>query len=439
MKNEEKTKKRKKGSGKKRLIIFSIVFSILFICIPLIYLLIIRNNVTDVQKISKQISKLFDNMITSKFEEADQENKFSYIEKADGYIKDVRNNEEELIFSIEKYNSNEEANAKLKYIQDVYSMYHDNIDGKFVSTISGINSFFEGEKDLKFIKGIYLITLPQHYKSFKNEIIDILNNYDISNINVTNIDDINSYWKEEKLRKEKEIKNDINKKSENEIASIKASVNSSLVEMESCKNDSCQKYLDKFSKYKAYDEVKEQYQLIQNKYDEIISKKKEIANNISSSITKIENSLNETDYEAIKKQIEKLDDTFFDSYKHTWERRLDAIDEKIYKKACKSYSYKDTLRNPNDYKGKKTYWFGVVQQKISSSQYRIGVDCTKYYYISGYSCKNTIYVSYYGEKNIIEDDVVKMWGIMSGQITYQAVLGNDITIPSFIAKYINIQ
>ena len=115
------------------------------------------------------------------------------------------------------------------------------------------------------------------------------------------------------------------------------------------------------------------------------------------------------------------------------------IEEKIFKNSCKSYSYKDVLRNPSEYREERAYWFGVITQKVSDTQYRVGVDCTKYHYIDGYSCKNTIYMYYYGDINLIEDDVVKLWGMMNGTKTYTTVLGSSLTIPAFTAKYVSLQ
>lgn len=122
---------------------------------------------------------------------------------------------------------------------------------------------------------------------------------------------------------------------------------------------------------------------------------------------------------------------------------LKALSESDYKKSCVTYKYKDVLRNPNNYSGKRAYWFGKVLQVLSKTSYtatyRIGVSCTKYRYIGGYSCPDAIYVTYYGDKNFIEDDMVKMYGTMEGAQTYTTVMGASVTIPKFSAPYIDLQ
>lgn len=122
---------------------------------------------------------------------------------------------------------------------------------------------------------------------------------------------------------------------------------------------------------------------------------------------------------------------------------LKELAESDYKKSCTTYNYKDVLRTPSDYTGKRAYWFGEVLQVVNNSSYsatyRVGVSCTKYKYIGGYSCPNTIYVTYYGDKNFIEDDMIKMYGTMEGTQTYTTIMGASVTVPKFSASYIDLQ
>lgn len=113
-----------------------------------------------------------------------------------------------------------------------------------------------------------------------------------------------------------------------------------------------------------------------------------------------------------------------------------------YKKSCKNYNYKDVLRTPNDYINKQAYWFGEIFQVVEKSEnysvFMVSVNCKKYYYIDGYSCSDTIYVVYRGSESFIEDDMIKMWGTMNGNITYETIKGYDLTIPMFYAEYIEL-
>lgn len=114
-----------------------------------------------------------------------------------------------------------------------------------------------------------------------------------------------------------------------------------------------------------------------------------------------------------------------------------------YKNGCKNYSYKDVLRNPDEYEGKNAYWFGEIVQVVNKSNnkstFRVDVNCKSYEYIDGYMCSDTIYVIYNGSKSFIEDDMVKMWGTMKGTYTGTTVLGASVTIPMFMAEYIELQ
>ncbi len=437
-KKEVKNSQPKKNVKGKIIIISSIVLATL-VCTLLVYFFIIRDKSSDTYKIAKQISKSFENVTLVK-EDADKEDEYSYIESVLGYIDEVGSVEgENVAFAVSKYNSSDEASQKAKYFENMYTMLHEKIDGTLLEEVDDVKEIFDNEKNLIFTSGIYLISINKYYENrydeLKPKIIDILRKYNVNDAKESNIDEVSSYWQ----GKIDELGNQLDDLHTQMVDKFKELIVEYISEMESCKGKDCEEYLDGLAPYKKYTEVEDQLLLVQNKYDEIINKKKEIANNISSTIAEVEKSLNETDYEDVKKQIKELNDDFYNDYKTTWGNRLNAIDENVYKKSCKSYGYKDVLRNPEDYKDKKTYWFGVVQQKVSSSQYRVGVDCEKYNYISGYFCKNTIYVYYYGSTSIIEDDVLKMWGTMDGTVTYTAVLGNSITIPSFNAKYITIQ
>lgn len=113
-----------------------------------------------------------------------------------------------------------------------------------------------------------------------------------------------------------------------------------------------------------------------------------------------------------------------------------------YKKSCKNYNYKDVLRTPNDYINKHAYWFGEIVQVVEKSEnysiFRVYVNCEKYYYIDGYSCSDAIYVVYRGSESFIEDDMIKMWGTLNGNVTYETKWGNYLTIPKFYAEYMEL-
>ena len=122
---------------------------------------------------------------------------------------------------------------------------------------------------------------------------------------------------------------------------------------------------------------------------------------------------------------------------------LKANTENDYKNSCESYTYKDVLRNPEQYSGKNAYWFGKVVQVVEKTSYysilRVNVNCEKLHYVNDYMCSDTIYVTYYGNQSFIDDDMVKLWGTMAGTETYTSVLGASVTIPKVYALYIDLQ
>lgn len=178
------------------------------------------------------------------------------------------------------------------------------------------------------------------------------------------------------------------------------------------------------SKLRSYQNIKE-IDFTCNLYDEI----KYINYTDFSSQSNLENSV--TYYDEMKKIVDTSLDKLLDN------RVTD------YKNKCENLSYKDVLRNPENYKNRNAYWFGEIVQVVSKSSYssifRIDVDCEKLHYSVGYLCTDTIYVVYYGSESFIEDDMVSMWGTMDGTQTYTSVLGSQITIPKFQAKYMELK
>jgi DNA-directed RNA polymerase subunit RPC12/RpoP len=97
--------------------------------------------------------------------------------------------------------------------------------------------------------------------------------------------------------------------------------------------------------------------------------------------------------------------------------------------------YTSLMRNPDTYKGSIVYFRGKilqVQQK-SNNNYILRIATKEDSYLGYYD--NVIYVDYYSSNRVLEDDVVDIWGKFVGLKTYQAVLGNDITIPEVNALH----
>lgn len=120
---------------------------------------------------------------------------------------------------------------------------------------------------------------------------------------------------------------------------------------------------------------------------------------------------------------------------------VQSLSEDEYKSVCQSVSYKDIARMPDDYVGMDVVFSGEVIQVMESSwsdtiTYRINVTKDEYGF-----WEDTVYVTYVlpeGAPRILEDDIVKFYGICQGTYTYESVMGSNVTIPSVDALYIDI-
>lgn len=109
-----------------------------------------------------------------------------------------------------------------------------------------------------------------------------------------------------------------------------------------------------------------------------------------------------------------------------------------YISKCTAYNYDTIARDPDEYMFTYGKYTGEVIQVIEDGDdYQLRVNVTKDKY--GYS--DTIYVLYTlkdGESRILEDDIVTIYGINMGTVTYETVLGASVTIPCVYAEYLDV-
>lgn len=115
--------------------------------------------------------------------------------------------------------------------------------------------------------------------------------------------------------------------------------------------------------------------------------------------------------------------------------------ENEFKSGCQSVDYRDVLRNHSSYGGQKVYWFGKIQQAVGGNSYMVYVNCEENQFSDGgYLCHDPIYITYIGTENLIENDIIEIWGYASEKAyTYTTVLGASKTIPQFTAVYVSIK
>lgn len=103
-----------------------------------------------------------------------------------------------------------------------------------------------------------------------------------------------------------------------------------------------------------------------------------------------------------------------------------------YKDGAENISYSDLLRNPGDYVGHTIHEQGKVMQALSDG---FLVEVTN----KGYGIwDDIVVVAWDGEPNVIEKDVVDIWGTYTGSYTYTTAIGAQKTVPSMAAEYVNI-
>ena len=115
------------------------------------------------------------------------------------------------------------------------------------------------------------------------------------------------------------------------------------------------------------------------------------------------------------------------------ENKKHAEEEKTkYISNCETVDYNDVKRNPDKYEDRKIKISGNVKQVIEG-----WFDSETILVAVG---ENNWYVTYYrsdGESRILEGDFVTVYGKCTGVTSYEALLGNQVTIPSISAEYID--
>ena len=119
------------------------------------------------------------------------------------------------------------------------------------------------------------------------------------------------------------------------------------------------------------------------------------------------------------------------------ERVLSAAEKKArYKKSCKNISYKRLKKNPDQYAGERYKARGKILQimeGLGQTEMRIAVTKDSWGY---WNYDDVIYVTYDGTTDFVEEDVVTVYGEITGSYTYTSIAGWTITVPGVNAKYI---
>ena len=106
--------------------------------------------------------------------------------------------------------------------------------------------------------------------------------------------------------------------------------------------------------------------------------------------------------------------------------------ESEYKSSCKTVSYEDLARDKNMLKGKRLCLTGEIVQ-VDGKRFRMSITKTTFGYTDTIMFEfNTDKIDY----NILEDDIITIWGESQGAYTYTAILGNEVTVPKIKAEWV---
>lgn len=90
-------------------------------------------------------------------------------------------------------------------------------------------------------------------------------------------------------------------------------------------------------------------------------------------------------------------------------------------------SYENLARTPDDYEGEKVKFTGKVVQVIE------GTDTVQIRFAANSDYDNMIFCEYYKnivDSRILEGDIITIYGISCGLLSYESTMGGMITIPS---------
>lgn len=136
--------------------------------------------------------------------------------------------------------------------------------------------------------------------------------------------------------------------------------------------------------------------------------------------------------------IKARKDGFKENIKEVSFKRELTEEEKFiaYANACQSVSYKVLKKNPDKYIGTKVKFTGQVLEIQESGNYtimRIAVTNLGY---GMWDFNDALLVEFNNSTEIVEDDIVNVYGVITGTYTYTSIAGWNITIPSMEAEFV---
>ena len=114
------------------------------------------------------------------------------------------------------------------------------------------------------------------------------------------------------------------------------------------------------------------------------------------------------------------------------------MSESDYKASCSEVDYNDLCKNPDKYEGEKLKFTGQVRQVVldnekGESEYIVGVTKDE---SGAYDDNIYLYYTVGTDSRIIEEDIVTIYGVASGEKAFKNILGEKIKIPAVTAVFV---
>lgn len=110
-----------------------------------------------------------------------------------------------------------------------------------------------------------------------------------------------------------------------------------------------------------------------------------------------------------------------------------------FKENCKTYTYEEISRRPDDFKGKPAKFKGEVFQVMEDGNIvTLLIHVTKGKYNIWTDVVYVVYIREPSESRILENDIVTIYGSLEGTISYETVRGDSLTVPGMFAAYIEL-
>lgn len=252
------------------------IFIGIIIFVILFFLSLYLNRKSDTYILAKKIMNEYEDIFNYEKDEAlpinektkDNKYKYSYIEASLIEISSSKDGSKEVKIGIYKYNSQNEAKAKVKFIKNKYKILHKYIDNTFLSELDEYTSLFDKEKNYIFYVDNYVIEINSDFSAYNKRLRKFITKNitkEKSKKYISNTK-INRYWDSEINKFSQKYETVFNK----ELKKTKNNILKYQNKLDSCTIEICKKIYDDVIIFEKYDDLKDEIEKFKNKYNEIM-------------------------------------------------------------------------------------------------------------------------------------------------------------------------